>query len=343
MTAPLIEVRDLWVEVVPRGRREPVAVVRGANLELPRQAITGVVGASGSGKTVLFRSILGIARLRPGVVRGQVWLRLDENQDPILLRGFGEGKSLAPPARGWAGYVFQHPELSLDPFATVGSQVAASVRRVHRGLSSAEIVQRTERWLERVQLDDPDHVARLRNHELSGGMAQRVALAVAAAAEPRFLVADEPTSGLDWSSRRGMVELLGRLCKEEGVTLVLVSHDFQVVEHLADHLAVMYRGEIVESGPRTRFFDGEPGLHPYTGDLQARSSELTTGLSLRTIVLNTEQPSEGGCRYAHKCSTLHNDEDWTGGESCRSTSPPDMTLPGGHRVRCFAATEGGTR
>ncbi len=330
MSDAILRAEDVWVRVTPRGTREPLAVVRGVSFEVERGSTTCIVGESGSGKTMLMRSILGISAARPGVTGGQAW---------FLPTGAAQARAVLAPAgrrhrrplrrlrRGWAGYVFQHPREALDPFRSVGAQVRDSVRVAHPDAPRADLERRAIEWLERVRLEDPAGVAGLHPHELSGGMAQRVAIAVALGTEPEFLVADEPTTGLDWSVRRGVVDLLTGLCGERAMTLVLISHDFQVVEHLADRVLVMYGGELLEDGPASAFFAPGPGRHPYTRQLQERVEELNSGRpDGRVDRAVFGEPAAVGCRFAHRCTDVV--------DACRPDTPADVTLSDGHRARC---------
>ncbi len=326
----ILRAEDVWVRVTPRGASAPVAVVRGASFEVERGSQTCIVGESGSGKTILMRSILGISSARPGVTGGQAWFTpqgAEQSRAVLEPAGRRRRRPLRRLRRGWAGYVFQHPHEALDPFRSVGAQVLDSVRVARPGAPREEQRRQARDWLDAVRLSDPEGVARLHPHELSGGMAQRVAIAVALGTEPEFLVADEPTTGLDWSVRREIVELLGSLCRERGMTLVLISHDFAVVERMAERVLVMYRGELLEDGPREAFFPG-PGRHPYTEELQARVHELETGEGTDRDPPPPTPPSEDGCRYAHRCPHVTDD--------CRAATPPDRRITPDHRARCLA-------
>lgn len=325
---PILRAEDIWVRVIPRGASEPVAVVRGASFEIPRGSQTCIVGESGSGKTILMRSILGISSARPGVTGGQAWFQPGgAGQARAVLEPDGRRRRrpLARLRKGWAGYVFQHPVEALDPFRTVGAQVLDSVRVARSNDSRAAQHDKMLEWLDAVRLPDPGGVAGLHPHELSGGMAQRAAIAVALGTEPEFLVADEPTTGLDWSVRREIVELLGSLCRERGMTLVLISHDFQVVERMAERVLVMYRGELLEDGPRKRFFPG-PGRHPYTAELQTRVRELEEGRAGAASRAVVARERADGCRFVHRCPKVIHD--------CKAGTPPDVVVNNGHRVRC---------
>jgi len=325
---PILSAEDVWVRVTPRGGHEPVAVVRGASFAIERGSQTCIVGESGSGKTILMRSILGISSARPGVTGGQAWFHPAGAAQPraaLESAGRRSRRSLHRLRQGWAGYVFQHPIEALDPFRTVGAQVLDSVRVARHDVSRYEQGRKAIEWLDAVRLPDPAGVARLHPHELSGGMAQRVAIAVALGTEPEFLVADEPTTGLDWSVRREIVELLGALCRERGMTLVLISHDFQVVERMAERVIVMYRGELLEDGPREAFFPG-PGAHPYTAELQGRVRELEEGRGGDAERGPNAPEGDDGCRFVHRCSRAV--------EACGHGTPADVSAGDGHRVRC---------
>lgn len=314
----LLEVRGWTVDSVRGGARAPV--VRGLNFDLRRGDVTCVVGESGSGKTVLWRSLLGVSR-RGLTLRGGSALLKDETGTFDLAQGRG-------PRPGWAGYVFQHPRESLDPFRTVGAQVAESIRLTGKTPTEDDTLSR----LAEVQLRDPASVAALHPHELSGGMAQRVAIAVALAAEPLLLVADEPTTGLDWSVRREIVDLLGGLAQRHGTSLVLISHDFAVVRRLASRVMVLYRGERMEDGPRDAFFGPGPGLHPYTQELQGRARALSEGQPPPRS--EAGEPTDVGCLYAHRCARLRADSFEELGERCQSVTPEDRRPALDHGVRC---------
>ena len=278
MSLALLQVVDLCVSAAVPGRRTGTAsLVTGASFVLERGQVCGLLGGTGSGKSVLARTLLGISNVLPGRVSGDAWFRPQEGSEPLSL--FGPASSRPRP--GWAGYVFQDPVAALDPMRTVRAQVADSVGLRHRGLSPSERAARAMRWLERVQLPDPDRDGRMYPFELSGGMAQRVCAAVALATEPQLLVADEPTSGLDWSLRRDIIELLGEQCRQQGMSLLLISHDIQVVRHLATQVLVMSEGEIVQQGSVDEVVP-LPQDHSYTGELQVWAETLDDEHALST-------------------------------------------------------------
>jgi len=267
---PLLQVEGLSVRAaVPGLRGRDTPIVTDASFELNRGGVCGLLGGTGSGKSVLARTVLGISTVRPGYVSGSGWFYPTKGADRISLFG----TSSRGPRPGWAGYVFQDPVAALDPLRRVVDQVADSVAVRHGGLRAEERLSRALGWLERVRLSEPERAGQMYPFELSGGMAQRVCAAVALAAEPQLLVADEPTSGLDWSLRREIVELLGEQCHEQGMSLLVISHDIQVVRHLADQVLMMKEGRIVEAGHLDAVLP-EPKAHSYTGELQVWADSL---------------------------------------------------------------------
>ena len=332
MTAGM-KVAGLTVAVTPRDAASPRVVLRSVDLELPAGRVSCIVGESGSGKTLLMRSLLGISPARPGVVSGEATCVVGGVQHPLL------GRRGLPP--GTAAYVFQHASQSLDPFRTVGSQVADSVRVARPHADRADRWQRAVDWLGRVRLRDPAGTAQLHPHELSGGMAQRVAIAVALATEPELLVADEPTTGLDWSVRREIVELLLQLRAERGMTMVLISHDFQVVEAAADRVVVMLGGEVVEEGPRAAFFGPNTGTgsaHPYRSALQARARALGEGRV--DVGQGSLEPHAGpGCPHAASCTRLAGAPQAPWAPRCAAETPALASVEPEHRLRCWAQGE----
>jgi peptide/nickel transport system ATP-binding protein len=273
----LLDVQGLCVRAaMPGSQVESVDIVKDASFQLRRGEVCGLLGATGSGKTVMVRTLLGISSARPGRVAGDAWFQPQGSESRISVFGAGAGG----PRAGWAGYVFQDPVAALDPLRRVIEQVADSVAVRHPGCAVAERRERAISWLDQVNLPEPQRLAQMYPFELSGGMAQRVCAAVALATEPELLVADEPTSGLDWSLRREMVELLGAQCLQRGMTLLLISHDIQVVQHLAEQVLVMEGGEIIEQGPYHLVFP-PPASHSYTGELEVWAETLGDDSAMR--------------------------------------------------------------
>ena len=285
----------------------------------------GLVGESGCGKTVTALSIL---RLVPGpagrivsgdiLFRGQSLLDLDEGE-MRRLRG------------SEIGMVFQEPTGSLNPVLSCGEQVAEVVS-VHRRLPRRAARERALEMLRRVHLPDPEHVASRYPHQLSGGMCQRVMLAMALACEPSLLIADEPTTALDVTIQAQILDLLRELQAQFHMAILLITHDLGVVAELADRVAVMYAGRVVESGSVERVFASP--RHPYTLGLLGSLPRLERHPGpLPAIPGSVPHPARlpAYCRFHERCSYRI--------ERCRLEDPPPELLEPGHEVRCFVAPE----
>jgi oligopeptide/dipeptide ABC transporter ATP-binding protein len=314
----LAEVSNLAV-AFPEGPERWRRVVDGASLRVDGPEAVGLVGESGSGKTL---SALSLVRLvpEPGrIVAGSVRL------DGIDVRAAAE-TTLDRLRGGVVGLVFQEPSLALNPVRSVATQVAEA-GRLHLGEGAAATGARVERLLAEVGLDAAS-VGRAFPHQLSGGQRQRVLIAAALSGEPRLLVADEPTAALDAVARRELLELLGRLRRDRGLGLLLVSHDLGTVARATDRITVLYAGETVESGPTAAVLQ-EP-LHPYTGGLiAARPDGGAASGPWPTIPGRPPRPAEwgGGCRFVSRCPRAM--------ARCAGSRPALVGLSPGRAVRCF--------
>lgn len=257
-TTPLLQIENLQIEF-QRHRQSPVLAVKGIDLELQRGESLAIVGESGSGKSV---TALALARLLPEPqakisaktlrVNGHDVLRLRE---PALRKL--RGKEIA--------YVFQEPSSSLNPVLTIRTQMAEALQ-LHRPEVKnfdEEIVQ----WLYRVGIVEPEKRLRAYPHELSGGMQQRVMIAMALCCQPQLLIADEPTTALDVTIQKQIIDLLAELRVSLGMSVVLITHNFAIIRTIADRVAVMFRGQIVETGPTEEVLSNPQ--HPYTKALIA--------------------------------------------------------------------------
>jgi peptide/nickel transport system permease protein len=289
----LLSVRGLSVSVADRGRA--ARIVEDVTFDVQRGEMVGLVGESGCGKTMTTRAILGL--LPAGVVReaGHVVLdgadltRLSERK----LRRV-RGKQIA--------LVSQEPMVSLDPVFTVGSQLREALRW-HLGSTRAEASQRALQLLADVHLPDPEDIVRRYPYELSGGMAQRVAIATALAGEPKLLIADEPTTALDVTVQAEILALLRELRERRGMAVLLVGHDWGVVADSCDRVVVMYAGEVVERADVFGIF--ERPIHPYTQALLATDPHHAgEGMRLPTIPGAVPSPGQWprGCRFYPRCT-----------------------------------------
>jgi oligopeptide/dipeptide ABC transporter ATP-binding protein len=292
---PLLDIHDLHVHFPTAAGL--ARAVDGVSLRIEEGQSLCLVGESGCGKTA---TTLALFRLHPpsarvgGFIRfqGASLLELTERE---MCRVRGGGMAL----------VFQEPASSLNPIYTIGSQLAEVVR-LHRHLSRREGWRTALDLLRDVQLSEAERVARQYPHELSGGMQQRVVIAMALAGHPRLLVADEPTTALDATVQAEILALLRRLRAERGMALLLITHDLGIVAEMADMVAVMYAGKVVEQGPVAQVFRAP--LHPYTaGLLSCRPRPGTTG-RLRSIegVVPPATAWPEGCRFRPRC--LHQSE-----------------------------------
>ncbi len=255
MTDPLISVRNLRVAFgSPKG---PIEVVRGISFDLGREKL-GIVGESGSGKSLTGRAIM---RLTPAGAKvtadrlafGDTDLATASERKMEDIRGRG------------IGLIMQDPKYSLNPVVTVGEQIAEAYRLHVKG-SAAQARERTLAMLSTVKIRDPERVARMYPHEMSGGMGQRIMIAMMLVAEPKVLIADEPTSALDVTVRLEILALLDELVATRGLGLIFISHDLNLVRRFCDRVLIMYRGRVVEELAAA---DLDHASHPYTRGLLA--------------------------------------------------------------------------
>ncbi|MGB0680061.1 MAG: ABC transporter ATP-binding protein [Polyangiales bacterium] len=298
-------------------------VVDGVDLQVHRGEILAVVGESGCGKSVTFLSVLGL--LPPGgqIDHGQV---LFDGQD---LRTLPQAAMRQLRGRRIA-MIFQDALSSLNPVYSIGMQLEEALRQ-HTGLSRVQARRRSLALLRRVGIPAPEERIDAYPHELSGGMRQRVMIAMALSAEPELLIADEPTTALDVTVQAQILSLLQSLQHELGMAVVLITHDLGAVWEVADRVAVMYAGQIVEQASRSRLF--QTPQHPYTQALLASlpAAALAQGShTLPTIAGQVPDPRDWptGCRFAPRCPKAH--------ALCEQQAPPFVPQPGREGVACWA-------
>jgi peptide/nickel transport system permease protein len=316
--AALLSVGELTV--ARQGQAGQALVVDSVSFDVFPGETVGLVGESGCGKTV---TALAVLRLLPGslaVAGGQArWAGHDLLHLPDRDFGHLRGSALA--------YVSQEPQASLDPTFTVGSQLTEVIRRRDRAPRPAARARAAD-LLRQVELPNPQRTARAYPHELSGGMAQRVALALALAGRPKLLIADEPTTALDVTVQAEMLALLRRLQRETGMAILLITHDWGVVADICDRTIVMYAGQVVERGGAQDLFDSP--LHPYTlGLLRSHPSLARPGQPIDALPGRVVPPGAwpSGCRFAPRCGFAD--------DACRA-GPVALTGHGaGRQARCL--------
>jgi oligopeptide/dipeptide ABC transporter ATP-binding protein len=317
--APLLRIRDLVVEFVSDGRAS--RAVDGVNLEIWPGETVGLVGETGCGKSATALSVLGLIPTPPGrvtegqiVFEGQNLLKLAPD---VLRRLRGEGVSM----------IFQEPMTSLDPSFTIGNQMS-EVLGAHRAVGGSAALAEARRMLELVRMPHAQRVLKQYSFELSGGMRQRVMIAMALLCQPRLLIADEPTTALDVTVQAQILALLDDLRRETGTAILLITHDLGIVAENCDRVYVMYAGRIAETAGVEDLFCQQ--LHPYTRGLIGAIPDLTVK-STRLVDIPGDVASADsslpGCRFAPRCPHKM---------TVCSGEPPAMRAVGSNReVACY--------
>ncbi|MSP35845.1 MAG: ABC transporter ATP-binding protein [Limnohabitans sp.] len=327
ITAPahdcFVEVKQLHVTFT--GGKNPVQAVSGVDLRVQRGEVVALIGESGSGKSVTLRSLLGLHAEKTTRITGDI--RVGDQQvlqlSPRELSSF-RGRV--------ASMIFQEPLLALDPVYSLGQQITETIRR-HENVSAQEAQQRALALFERVRIPSPERRLQAYPHEMSGGMRQRAMIALALACKPQLLLADEPTTALDATVQIQILLLLRELQKDLGLAVVFVTHDIGAAVEVADRIAVMYAGRIVEEGP-ARTLLRQP-RHPYTRALLQSRADGALAKGQRLVTIAGAPPDLAalphGCAFASRCKMAQS--------ACESTQPDVSWLADNHSVRCLRALE----
>ncbi len=319
---PLLEIKNL--STVFYTEDGIVRAVDGVDLEVYSGEVLGLVGESGCGKSVTSLSIMRLI-VPPGkIIAGEIWFEgqnLVELPENKMIKIRGDRISM----------IFQQPQTSLNPVFTAGDQVA-EVFVQHEKLKEEEAFKRAVDLLRMVGIPDPERRALSYPHELSGGMAQRIMIAMALALQPDLLIADEPTTALDVTIQAQILDLMRDLRKQVGASVILITHDLGVIAEMAERVAVMYAGQIVEQTDVNRLFD-EP-LHPYTRGL-INSIPILGVHKERLEVIPGSVPNlvnlPPGCRFAPRCKARVENQL----KECEEENPKLLEVEPGHQVRCW--------
>lgn len=319
----LLAVENLHTHFITRDLDNRLRVARalnGVSFALEAGSILGLVGETGAGKSLTAMSVLGLLKPPARVVDGRAWF---EGADLLAL----PPEALNRLRGSRIALVVQSPKASLDPLARVGTQLVR-VQRAHRAIDEAAAMERARAMLEAVGIPDPAGRLKTWPHELSGGMAQRVLIAMSLVNEPTLLVADEPTTGLDVTVQAQILDLIRGLARERGIGVVLITHDLGVVAHYCDTVAVMFAGQVMEAGPVRAVFAAPE--HPYTQALLAATPErLRRGVSHPAWAPPDLSQLPVGCLYRERCPQA--------ADLC-TTDPP--WLGDAHAARCHFARRG---
>jgi peptide/nickel transport system ATP-binding protein len=326
---PLLDVRDLTIEFSQSRGAAPAAntataAVGGLSFSIAPGEVLGLVGESGSGKSITSLAIMGLLP-RTAVVAGEISFQNGDGAPAVLASLPSEQLRQLRGSR--IAMIFQEPMTALNPVMRVGEQIAEAVLAHHR-ISKAEAWRRAVEGMREVAIDDPEQRARSYPHQLSGGMRQRIMIAMAIVNRPQLLIADEPTTALDVTIQQQILDLLNDLRRKFGLAMLFISHDLAVVSQVADRVAVMYAGNLVELGTKADIFRAP--AHPYTQGLLRAIPTLATDRSIPLAIIEGTVPSiaqlPSGCRFEPRCAYRV--------AACSVQFPPLVEVNSGHWARC---------
>ena len=316
---PILSVRDLNVMFNLRGRR--LHAIRGVSLDLYKGESLAIVGESGSGKSVFVKSFMGLLDANGWVDSGEILYNgMDLTQFTTEKQWLGvRGREIA--------MVLQDPMTSLNPLKTIGAQILEAIE-LHQHLHGEAARQEMLSVLTDVGITDPERRAKQYPHEFSGGMRQRVVIAIAVACRPQILICDEPTTALDVTIQAQILDLMNELRESYDTSVIMITHDLGVIAETCEQVAVFYAGQVVEQTDVNTLFHAP--AHPYTKGL-LRSVTSLGGAQKALYTIHGTVPTEGhfssGCRFADRCDSCM--------EICRKSMPPLCEIESGHLCRCF--------
>ena len=332
----ILKIRDL--DITFQTTAGSVHAIRGVNIDLMKGETVAIVGESGSGKSVTMKAAMGILASNAKVTGGTIEFSYHHadgtpqtvdilTKDKKWIRRHINGKRIA--------MVFQDPMTSLDPTMTIGKQIMEGMIW-HFKTPKKEAWDKAVELLKEVGIEDAEKRMKNYPHQLSGGMRQRVVIAIALACNPDLLICDEPTTALDVTIQAQILKLMNDLKKEKGTSILFITHDLGVINEMADDVAVMYCGQVVEKAPVRSIFGDNSYLHPYTEGLLYSIPRLDTptGIRLEAIPGAVPHPLDlpKGCKFAPRCKYAT--------DKCREMEPELNEVEPGHMVRCFYPKKG---
>ena len=323
----LLEIKDLHTYF--ETKRGTIKAVNGVSYSVESGKTLGIVGESGSGKSVSAMSIIKLLDGNGYISKGEIWY------NGMELTGLSV-KELQHIRGNEISVIFQEPMTSLNPVFTIERQIAEPFM-IHQGMNKKEAREHVVDMLKFVKIPNPEAVAKQYPFQLSGGMRQRVMIAMALACRPKLLIADEPTTALDVTIQAQILKLMNELKEEVGTSILFITHDLGVIYEMADDVAVMYCGQVVEMAPVEKIF-GDTSIysHPYTEGLMVSVPRLDTppGTRLEAIPGAVPHPLDLpiGCKFAPRCKYAT--------DKCHQEEPELLELEDGHSVRCFYPKKG---
>lgn len=323
MTQPLLEVKDLKVSFA--GKKKKTNIVAGLSFNVEKGKTLCIVGESGCGKSMTSLSVMGLLP-KTGEVEGEILLKGDNLTEKSM-------KQMSKIRGNQISMIFQEPMTSLNPVQTVGKQIAETII-LHQNTGKKEARQKAIEMLQLVGIPSPEKRIDAYPHELSGGMRQRVMIAIALSCNPELLIADEPTTALDVTIQAQILDLMKNLQKDLDMGIIMITHDLAVVSEMADTVLVMYAGKAVEYGSRDSIFKNP--LHPYTQGLMKCIPDVDADEDVEELfVIKGSVPSPeampAGCRFADRCPFAQ--------EVCRTHSPDLVQADPQHTVSCWKYTD----
>ncbi len=320
----ILSVKDLVVKFSLRGQE--LTALRGVSMDLHKGESLAIVGESGSGKSVFCKSFIGMLDKNGWIESGEIWYngtdisKYKKDEDWIKIRG----KEIA--------IVFQDPMTSLNPLQTVGAQIREALE-LHQGLKGVAAQEKAIEILSDVGILEPEKRVKDYPHQFSGGMRQRVVIAIAMACNPKILICDEPTTALDVTIQAQILKLMNELREKNGTAVLFITHDLGVINQMADNVAVMYCGQVVEYAPAETIFHKSVYSHPYTEGLMLSIPRLDTPSDERLEAIPGAVPHPldlpKGCKFAPRCKYAT--------ARCQEEEPELIHVSDTQQVRCFYA------